>query len=259
MSRTLRALAATAALALPLLACATPPSDPGARAAYDEANDPFEPANREIFGFNMWLDRNAIKPVARAYADYVPEWGRKGIRNALNNLAEPVTFANNLLQGEFNRGGITFTRFVVNSAFGLGGLIDVAKSEGVEKQTGDFGQTLWTYGVPDGPFLMLPLLGPSNPRDAIGTGVDGFASPYGYLMDPGPGNWFALGRFTTDGIDTRASVLDELDSVERSSIDFYAQIRSLWRQKRAKDLNNGIAPPPKEDEELYRDPGAAPK
>jgi phospholipid-binding lipoprotein MlaA len=249
----LRTLAA-GALALLLFGCATPPQDPGARAAYDEANDVFEPLNREIFGFNMWLDRNAIKPVATAYRDYVPELGRKGIRNALNNLSEPVTFANNLLQGEFNRAGTTFTRFVVNTLFGVGGLIDVAKNEGVERQPADFGQTLWSYGVPDGPFLMLPLLGPSNPRDGIGMGVDQFISPYGYAMDPGPSNWFGLSRFVLDGIDTRAGVLEELDSVERSSIDFYAQIRSLWRQKRAKDLNYGIPPEIKPDDDLYKDP-----
>jgi phospholipid-binding lipoprotein MlaA len=251
----MRALAA-GALALVLAACATPPQDPGARAAYEEANDPFEPLNREIFGFNMWLDRNAIKPVAIAYRDYIPEIGRKGIRNALNNLSEPVTFGNNLLQGEGTRAATTFTRFVVNTLFGIGGLIDVAKNEGVEKQTGDFGQTLWAYGVPDGFFLMLPLFGPSNPRDGIGMGVDQFMSPYGYLMDPGPANWFGLSRFTLDGIDTRAGVLDELDSIERSSLDFYAQIRSLWRQKRAKDLNNGVPPPMKVDDDLYKDPSA---
>jgi phospholipid-binding lipoprotein MlaA len=255
LNRTLRALLSSAVTLL-LLACATPPQDPAARAAYDEANDPFEPLNREFFGFNMWLDRNAIKPVAIAYRDYVPELGRKGIRNFLNNLGEPVTFANNLLQGEANRAGTTFTRFVVNTLFGIGGFVDIAKNEGVEKQTGDFGQTLWAYGVPDGPFLMLPLLGPSNPRDGIGMGVDQFISPYGYAMDPGPANWFGLGRFVTDGIDTRAGVLDELDSVERTSVDFYAQIRSLWRQKRAKDLNNGVPPPLNPDDELYKDPGA---
>jgi phospholipid-binding lipoprotein MlaA len=255
LAGTLRAIVASAVTLL-LLACATPPQDPGARAAYDEANDPFEPLNREIFGFNMWLDRNAIKPVAIAYRDYIPELGRKGIRNFLNNLGEPVTFANNLLQGEANRAGTTFTRFVVNTLFGLGGFVDIAKNEGVEKQTGDFGQTLWAYGVADGPFLMLPLLGPSNPRDGIGMGVDQFISPYGYAMDPGPANWFGLGRFVTDGIDTRAGVLDELDSVERTSVDFYAQIRSLWRQKRAKDLNNGVPPPLNPDDDLYKDPGA---
>lgn len=248
----LRALALSALVVVS--ACATPPTDPGARAAFEEANDPFEPTNREIFSFNMWLDRNAIKPVAIAYRDYIPELGRKGIRNALTNINEPVVFANNLLQGQFTRAATTFTRFVVNTMFGLGGLIDVAKNEGVEKQSGDFGQTLWAYGVPDGPFLMLPVLGPSNPRDGVGMGADTFLSPYGYIMDAGPSNWFGFGRFVVDGIDTRASVLDELDSIERTSLDFYASIRSLWRQKRAKDLNNGVAPEVKPDDDLYKDP-----
>jgi phospholipid-binding lipoprotein MlaA len=112
--------------------------------------------------------------------------------------------------------------------------------------------------VPDGPYLMLPLLGPSNPRDGIGLGVDSYISPYGYVLDAGPSNWLSLGRFVMDGIDTRAGVLDELDQIERTSIDFYAQIRSLWRQKRLKDLYHGVAPEPKGDEDLYKDPGATP-
>jgi phospholipid-binding lipoprotein MlaA len=237
-------------------ACAEVPTDPAARAAYDEANDPFEPANRTFFDFNMWLDRNAIKPVAQAYRDYIPETARKGVRNALNNLGEPVTFANNLLQGEGTRAANTFTRFVVNTLFGLGGLVDVAGKEGVQKEIGDFGQTLFVWGLPDGPFLMLPLLGPTDVRDGIGMGVDQYISPYGYILDAGPSNWMSFGRFTADGIDTRASVLDELDAVERSSLDFYAAVRSLWRQKRAKDINHGVAPPIKTDDDLYKDPGA---
>jgi phospholipid-binding lipoprotein MlaA len=243
-----------AALSLGLAACATVPTDPAQRAAYDEANDPLEPLNREIFDFNLFLDRNFFKPVAQGYVYVVPEPGRKAIRSALDNMNEPVVFVNNMLQGEFKRAGITAFRFMGNTMMGVGGLIDVAATAGAEKQTGDFGQTLFAWGVSDGPYLMLPLLGPSNPRDGIGLGVDSFISPYQYILDPGPSNWFSLGRFVVDGVDKRAQVLDELDKIERSSIDFYAQIRSLSRQKRTEELYHGNPPMPKMDEDLYTDP-----
>lgn len=240
-------------------ACATVPTDPAQRAAYDEANDPFEPLNREIFDVNRFLDRILFKPVAQGYVYVVPEVGRKAVRNALDNMGEPVVFVNNVLQGELSRAGITVFRFVSNSLLGIGGLIDVASTAGAEKQSGDFGQTLFAWGVPDGPYLMLPILGPSNPRDGIGLGVDSFISPYQYILDTGPSNWFSLGRFVIDGVDRRAAVLDQLDRIERTSIDYYAQIRSLSRQKRTEELYHGTPPGPRGDEDLYADPAFRPK
>jgi phospholipid-binding lipoprotein MlaA len=247
-------LIAAATLSLALAACAAVPTDPVERAAYDEANDPLEPLNREIFDFNLFLDRNFFKPVAQAYVDVVPEFGRKGIRNALNNIGEPLVFANNVLQGEFARAGKTVVRFMGNTMIGVGGLVDVATGAGVEKQTGDFGQTLFAWGAPEGPYLMLPILGPSNPRDGIGMGVDSVMSPYQYILDTGPSNWFGYSTYIVDGIDKRAQVLDELDRIERTSIDFYAQIRSLSRQKRREDLYHGNPPAPQLEEDLYTDP-----
>jgi phospholipid-binding lipoprotein MlaA len=238
--------------------CAAVPQDPAERALYEETNDPLEPLNRKLFDFNMFLDRNAIKPVALAYRDYLPEAVRTGIRNFLNNLSEPVIFVNNLLQGEPKRAGTTLTRFIGNSFVGGFGFVDVAAKAGAPRQNGDFGQTLWAWGVPDGPFLMLPLLGPSNPRDSVGQGVDGYFDPFSYVVDSATGASTAIGysRFALDGIDRRASTIDELDEIQKSAIDVYAQIRSLWRQNRRKELYNGSPPAPGGEEDLYKDPAA---
>src|SRR5579872_3529001 len=165
---------------LALAACATPPTDPAALAEFKETNDPLEPLNREVFDINLFLDRNLLKPVAQAYVAVVPEFGRNAIEHFFYNLGEPVIFANDILQGEFKRADTVVGRFLFNSTFGLGGLLDLASEEGLERQTGDFGQTLYSWGVPDGPYLVLPFFGPSNPRDGIGLGVDGYADPWGH-------------------------------------------------------------------------------
>jgi phospholipid-binding lipoprotein MlaA len=250
MVRWLKGVAASL-IALGVVACAEVPTDPGARAAFDEANDPLEPTNRAIFDFNRQLDRYAIKPVAQAYHDVVPEPGRRALRNFLDNLKQPVVFANDVAQADFDRAFVTLARFVLNSTIGAFGLFDVATNQGYSRQQGDFGQTLFSWGVPDGPYLVLPLLGPSNPRDAVGYGVDSYADPFGYWADS---TAFDISRFGASGIDQREQVLDELDNIERTSLDFYATIRSLWRQKRLEELYNGRPPGPEYDE-LYQDPG----
>lgn len=244
-------IVAASFVALGVAGCAEVPTDPAARAAFDELNDPLEPTNRAIFDFNQQLDRYAIKPVAQAYHDVVPEPGRRALRNFIDNLKQPVIFANDVAQADFDRAFVTLARFVLNSTIGALGLFDVATDQGYSRQEGDFGQTLFTWGVPDGPYLVLPLLGPSNPRDAVGYGVDAYADPFGHWADS---TAFDVSRFGANGIDQREQVLDELDNIERTSLDFYATIRSLWRQKRLEELYNGKPPPPKYDE-LYQDPG----
>lgn len=242
---------ATVLVTLGVAACAEIPTDPAARAAYEETNDPFEPTNRAIFEFNRQLDRFAIRPAAEAYREVVPEPGRRALRNFLDNLKQPIVFANNVAQADFERAFVTLARFLMNSTVGALGLIDVATDQGYPRQTGDFGQTLFTWGVPDGPYLVLPLLGPSNPRDAVGYGVDAFADPFSIWADS---TYFDVSRFGARGIDQREQVLDELDSIERTSLDFYATIRSLWRQKRLEELYSGKPPAP--TYELYEDPAA---
>jgi phospholipid-binding lipoprotein MlaA len=242
--------------ALTLGACATPPSDPAARAEFDRTNDPLEPLNRRIFDINFFVDRILIKPIAKTYQAAVPETGRTAIRNVLDNLHEPVIFANNLLQGEFKRAHDTAGRFVTNSTLGIGGVLDLATKAGLEKQSGDFGQTLYYWGVPDGPYLFLPIFGPSNPRDAVGLGVDSYADPYGHIFSGSDITNADYARAVVGGIDQRASNIQTLDEVQRNAIDFYAELRSLYRQHRAAELRHGEpAPLP----ELEDDDTPAPK
>jgi phospholipid-binding lipoprotein MlaA len=165
--------------ALLLAGCATPPpaSDPEALAEYRENNDPLEPANRAVQAFNEGLDRAVVKPVAIGYREYVPRPVRRGVRNVLNNLRGPVILFNDMLQGEPRRAGDTLGRFLLNSTFGVAGIFDVAEAWfGVSRHTEDFGQTLAVWGVGEGPFLFLPLAGPTNLRDLAGSGVDGAAN-----------------------------------------------------------------------------------
>ncbi len=246
-------LGALAGVVLAVSACATPPSDPVARAEFDKTNDPLEPMNRKILDFNLFLDRILIKPVAQGYRWAVPEFGRNRMRNFLDNLGEPVIFVNDSLQGEFSRANTTAGRFLFNSTFGIGGLWDQASRIGMEKQTGDFGQTLYAWGVPDGPYLMLPILGPSNPRDAVGIGVDSYLDPFRYLARHYGANNAGLYRWIAIGIDERSRNIESFDEIQKNAIDLYAQLRSLWRQHRAAELRHGEPAPP-EDEELYQDP-----
>jgi phospholipid-binding lipoprotein MlaA len=235
-------------------ACATPPTDPAARAEFDKTNDPFEPTNRKILDFNLFLDRILIKPVAKGYRWAVPEFGRNRMRDFLDNLGEPVIFINDSLQGEFSRANTTAGRFLFNSTFGIGGLWDQASKIGMEKQSGDFGQTLYSWGVPDGPYLVLPILGPSNPRDAIGLGVDSYMDPFWWGLTVHYGATSAgFYRWIAKGIDERSRNIESFDEIQKNAIDLYAQLRSLWRQHRASELRHGEPAPP-EDQELYTDP-----
>ena len=234
----------SSALLFLLSACATPPSDPAARADWEAMNDPLEPMNRDIFQFNQYLDRYLIKPVSLGYLHIVPQFARDSIRNFLRNLGEPVIFANDMMQGEFHAANLSAARFLINSTFGVGGLMDVASKTGVERQTGDFGQTLYSWGAPEGPYLVLPVFGPSNPRDAIGMGVDGVMDPFDYLAGAyGAGNSASISRLAASGIDLRSRNIDTLDDLQRNAIDYYAEMRSLSRQHRAEELRHGRPAP----------------
>jgi phospholipid-binding lipoprotein MlaA len=247
-------------LSLVISGCATPPKDPEALAAYKEANDPLEPTNRGIFEFNRYLDGLLLKNIALLYKTVVPEPVRTGLRNALVNLNEPVVFVNDLLQAQVTRAGKTVARFTINSTVGIAGIFDWASGWGFPEQTGDFGQTLYSWGVPSGPYLVIPVLGPDSPRDGIGQGVDGFFDPFAYLARREHWQNMSLARFAAKGIDDRAQAIDELDEIEKSSIDFYAQIRSLYRQNRAQELAGKVVTPgsPALDEDLYKDPAKPP-
>lgn len=227
-------------LSLALGACATanapPPTDP---------RDPFEATNRRVLDFNMALDDNVIRPVAEAYRVALPEEIRARIRLFLANLNEPVVLVNNVLQGRFLDAGHTLMRFYINTTAGLVGMFDVATPAGIARRTGDFGQTLHAWGVPEGPYLMLPIVGPSSPRDLVGTVVDAAGSPVGLATSAVTGAVTAqlvgVGRGTVGGLDMRAEALEELDALRRESIDFYARLRSVAQQRRAAEINRSLA------------------
>jgi phospholipid-binding lipoprotein MlaA len=238
-----RAAARGALLMLAALAfagCAEVPSDPAARAAYDEANDPAEPTNRAIFDGNQWVDRNALQPVARTYQDNVPEGVRDSLRNFSGNLKGPVILVNDVLQGNMTRAWTTTQRFVVNTTVGGAGLFDVASDWDLPAHEADFGQTLGVWGVGPGPSVQLPLLGPSNLRDTVGTGLGLFGDPLGYV----PGTTMQVVSVTgtvVGAVDGRARMLGVTDALEKSSVDYYAALRAMHAQRRAAFIEEGKA------------------
>lgn len=241
-------LAATVArvlvAALTLAACATMP-DPADREAveeYHQLNDPIEPTNRGLFSFNRAVDSLVLKPLAGIYKE-APEPLQRGVRNFLNNLRSPVVFFNDVLQGELGRAWTTLARFLINSTIGVAGFGDPATGMGHAYHNEDFGQTLAVWGLPDGPYLMLPVLGPSNPRDAVGLVVDVLVDPLFWWAASTDREWVTWTRAGLRAIDARAQNYDELDSLERSSLDFYASIRSLYRQRRDEEILNGKPAP----------------
>jgi len=225
-----------------LAACATPPTDPIDRAAFEQRNDPLEPLNRHILDANQVLDRILLRPVAKAYVFTAPEDAREAIRHVLENMKEPTLVFNNALQGELKRAGIGIERFVINSTVGFGGIVDVATLSGIERQPADFGQTLFVWGLPSGPYLVLPILGPSNPRDALGMVVDSYADPFTILATATGVTELTTSRLLANGVDQRARLLDVLDDLQKNSLDFYAQLRSLAQQRREAELHHGAAP-----------------
>ncbi|MEQ1756223.1 MAG: VacJ family lipoprotein [Micropepsaceae bacterium] len=203
-------------------------------------NDPLEGGNRVMFDVNQALDAVLLRPVAVVYRNVVPDFAQDGVRNFMNNLNSPVIFANDMLQGETDRAGKTLLRFGINSTVGIGGLVDVAKELDIPYHDEDFGQTLGTWGVGEGPYLYMLVMGPSNARDLTGFVVDRGLDPLTYV------NWgnddleyAPVARTVLNVIDLRARNIETLDEIERSSVDYYASIRSLYRQSRADAIRNG--------------------
>jgi phospholipid-binding lipoprotein MlaA len=203
-----------------------------------ENNDPYEPFNRHIFEMNETVDNNVALPVAVFYHHAVPTPAREGVHNFLENLDEPKTFANDVLQGDFSHAAETFGRFTVNSTIGMGGLVDAATVFGIGNHDSDFGETLALWGVGEGPFLVLPLLGPSNPRDAAGDLVDIGFDPTTYITFRSSVYWM-IGRGTMSIVDTRERNIGTIREIERSSVDLYATERSLYRQHRNSEIHGG--------------------
>lgn len=202
--------------------------------------DPNERLNRSILGSNLAVHRAVVRPVTKAYDTVVPKPARDRVTDALKNLDEPRIFANNILQGRLDAAVITFGRFFLNSSIGVGGIFDVATAAKLPKQTGDFGQTLFVWGVPSGSYAVLPVLGPGTPRDHVGRIVD-------YATDPV--SWGIFFAFGTPGRDYAGAGLGVvrgveetriLDLVEDESLDVYSRLKSLWEQKRAAELREAV-------------------
>ena len=217
--------------------CATPPkpSDPAAVAEFRALNDPFEPLNRQVFAFNEAFDAMALRPAAIFYKEIIPPPFQRGANNFLANLRSPVILFNDLLQLNLSAAGNTALRLIINTTLGVGGLDDRASDFGYPERDNDFGLTLGMWGVPDGPYLVLPGFGPSSPRDATGIAVDSAVlDPLGVLGNFNSSlsdlSWARLG---VGAADTRARVDGELEDLRRNSLDFYAALRSLYRQMRA--------------------------
>jgi phospholipid-binding lipoprotein MlaA len=241
--------------------------------ASDDANDPYENTNRAIFGFNQGVDRAVLVPVANAYRAVIPSTFRDMIHDFLQNLNSPVIFANDVLQGQPGLASETVGRALLNTTIGFGGVFDVASKFGVPYHTNDLGITLATWGVQPGPYLMLPVLGPSNPRDLFGDVADSFGDPGNMVASNNHVLYAAFARGVVSGVDERSRNIESLAEIERTSLDYYATIRSLARQRRAAQIRHqkedvpnaaplqgaSALPPPVAPQTVAELPVAAPK
>lgn len=225
--RTARPLAA-ASLAFLLAGCATVPGQD--RLA---EKDPLEKFNRAVWGVNMTADRIVLKPVTKVYRAVAPKPARQGIHNFLSNVTEPWSFINNLLQGKPKRAGHNLKRFLVNTTVGIGGLFDHATKMGVTPAPEDFGQTLAVWGINGGPYLVLPLLGPTTMRDAVGAAAAFEGDPVNIAISHAPiGKWPKRGYRAVGIIDARNELTESGgDSFLKSSLDPYAAARSAYLQR----------------------------
>lgn len=199
-------------------------------------SDPLEPWNRYVFAVNDFVYMMA-QPFIAPYM-VLPDSGKRTVDNFLHNLSTPVILLNDLLQCEFTRAWTTTKRFAVNSTVGVLGLVDVAADFDMPRHTEDFGQTLGTYGVGDGPYLVLPLLGPSNPRDAVGTGVDAVSHPLFWLPSNGTGDVIRGARAYASVSNELGGRTPQLEALRATSLDYYATVRSLYIQNRRAQVQN---------------------
>lgn len=223
------------ALAALLAGCAATPM---------RADDPFEPANRVSYKVHEVVDGNFVKPIAQAYVDYTPKPVQKAIGNFFGNIDDVFSVINDFLQGKLDKAGNDMGRVMLNTGFGIGGLIDIASDAGIPKGNEDFGQTLGVWGFPQGPYLFIPLFGPTTVRDGSGSLVRIYLGPIGYLPDvPLRNTLYGLG-----GLDARASVLGAQKLAEQAALDPYAFIRRAYLQRRQYLVYDGHPPRPKDDD-----------
>ena len=208
-----------------------------------EVKDCFETINRGVFAFNQGLDKAVFKPLAKGYRK-LPQPVRSGTSNVISNLGNVVTIPNNILQGQMKDASMNSLRLIINSTFGIAGIFDVASYYGIEKRDKeDYGQTLGTWGVGEGCYFVLPVLGPTTVRDSIGSLVNVMGGDAWYNVTVANDTQYFneadyyLSRVTS-GVDFRAKNLESFDSLEKTSIDLYASIRSLYLQDRQRKIQN---------------------
>jgi len=211
--------------------CSTTAPDPDVNMV--QVSDPLENMNRFFFDLNQRLDRNAARPAAEVYKDTVPQTARSALHNVLDNLGGPVTVANDLLQAQFENAAIATGRFLVNSTIGVAGIFDVATEWGMPSRNRDFGETMGTYGMPPGPYLVLPLRGSTDIRDFAGNFIDGYATPLRYVRYDGR-EYVGWMKSTVSSMDNRATNLVTYRDIERASVDYYATMRTLYLERRAR-------------------------
>ncbi|MCK0070661.1 MlaA family lipoprotein [Kordiimonas laminariae] len=213
-----------------------------------DPNDPWEGYNRAAYGFNKAVDQNIYRPVASVYQTVIPEPPRQGISNIMRNLREPWVLVNDILQFKFKRAGTTLSRLVVNTTIGLGGIFKISESMGIPYHSEDLGQTLAAWGVGDGPYFIIPFVGPSNGRDAIGFGTYVFADPVTIGIAKLNVKGLNLTRTGVDALDQRARAHNVINSIYEDE-NGYELMRSAYRQNRLFEIHDGN--PPSEDDDLF--------
>jgi phospholipid-binding lipoprotein MlaA len=220
--------------------------DPPPAAQAEQFHDPLENVNRAIFHFNdAVVDRFILTPIGTVYRTVLPRQVRDSLHNLFRNARGPIIFANDLLQGDVAGARNTLARFVINSTIGIGGLIDIAGHAGIPYHYQDFGVTFGVWGIEPGPYLVLPVLGPSDPRDLVGNVAESFADPGNIAAAQNGEHVVIYARGGASGVDTYARNMKSLKEIKRTSIDYYAAIRSLYQQRRAAfiERKGGVLPP----------------
>lgn len=210
-------------------------------------DDPLEGFNRRMFAVNNALDKAVLEPAAKGYRTVTTKDIRSGISNALANLKEPVTFANEVLQGDLYAASNTVGRFAINSTLGAVGLVDVAGSFGIDRTKEDFGQTLGKWGVGDGPYIVLPIIGSTNPRDLFGKGVDSAFSPLNYAQFSGDTE-FRVARSAIGVVAGRETLIETINDLREQQADPYTAVKRVYEQSRDAAIRNG-----QEDPDAYDD------
>ena len=224
-----------------------PPVTRGAGTSFRPDYDPLEPVNRKIFWFNDQVDAYVLEPAARGWNRITPDRVQRSIGNFFVNLRFPIVTVNDLLQAKFREGASDVGRFAVNTTFGVFGFFDPATSWGFEEHVEDFGQTLGWWGVPPGPYLVLPLIGPSNPRDTAGLVADSAAGVTPFFVD----RFILLGARVAETINIRSLMLEEIEAAESGSFDHYSFVRNAYLQRRNALVNDSTEAPASNGNDLY--------